>query len=351
MIGVDHGHSRIIGEFPEIVRRAADADLDCPFGVEDAVEHRLPERTTMVELRAFVDPAGIAMGVKVDHADGLVAAQGAQNRIGDGMIAADGERDHPGVLDQIEIALDIGMAGFQAETAAERYVTDIGDLAIGTRHHPQRMLVGTNPLDTAHGARTQARTSTVGDAKIHGHADQGNVQPAEIRQARRIRSVGRGEEGGGVGKWQDSFAALAELGLRHAAEFGVEELATLIFEILVAEPAEFRILGHGVALSLRTITESTVARFGVGCNPLHVQSWMATRGTGVSLSAAVALEDCPPIASLSGEIRDETRYFAAQVVTGLSKSIARGSVAPPMTGSGGISRPEDDGQKMGSIDE
>ena len=65
LLGMDHGHAAVVGELPQILGPAADADLDGALGVQHARQHRLPERPAVVELGALEGPAGVAMGIDV----------------------------------------------------------------------------------------------------------------------------------------------------------------------------------------------------------------------------------------------------------------------------------------------
>ena len=83
--------------------------------------------------------------------------------------------------------------------------------------HPQHVLVGADALDRAHRARPEARAGAVGDAEVHRHADQREIEAAEIGLGRRVGPIGRAEQGGDVG--ERPFAAVAvELLLGDRAE-------------------------------------------------------------------------------------------------------------------------------------
>src|SRR5206468_4900126 len=101
-LDVQHGHSAVGGELPQILRAAMDSDLDRPLGIQHAVEHGIAKRTTVMKLGALERAAGIAMRVDMNHAHGPLSAQRLENRIGDRMIAAYGERDYAGRADVIE---------------------------------------------------------------------------------------------------------------------------------------------------------------------------------------------------------------------------------------------------------
>jgi len=68
---------------------------------------------------------------------------------------------------------------------------DIGDVAFGRRHDFERQVVRPNALPTPpHGARSEPRAGAVGDPEIHRHAEQRDVEPAEIRLIRRLWRYG-----------------------------------------------------------------------------------------------------------------------------------------------------------------
>ena len=96
---MQHGHPGFVGEAPEDLGRAADADLDRALGIEHAGEHGLAERPAMVEFGPVDLAHRVAMGVDMDETDRALAPQRLQDRIGDRMIAADRQRPHPGRRD------------------------------------------------------------------------------------------------------------------------------------------------------------------------------------------------------------------------------------------------------------
>ena len=51
----------------------------------------------------------------------------------------------------------------------------------------ERVLVGADALHRAHRARTEARAGAIGDAEIHRHADQRDVDAAELARGFRRR--------------------------------------------------------------------------------------------------------------------------------------------------------------------
>ncbi len=92
------------------------------------------------------------------------------------------------------------MALLEAETALHRHVADIGDGEWTYRRHAQDVLVGPDPFDAAHGAGAEPRAGTVGDAKVHGHADQRDVEAGKAGR-QRIRHEGSGKQRCRIGEW------------------------------------------------------------------------------------------------------------------------------------------------------
>src|SRR5260221_624928 len=125
VLDMDHRHAAVVGELPEELGRAANADLDGARRVEHAVEHGEAEGAAVMELGALVLARGVAMGVDMDEPDRPLGAERFEDRIGDRVVAADGQRPHPCRLDHgVELG-DVGDAALQAEARAQRPVADI----------------------------------------------------------------------------------------------------------------------------------------------------------------------------------------------------------------------------------
>src|SRR5262249_27112226 len=67
LLSVDDGHAAVVGELPQVFGSAADADLDCPLGIQHPRQHGVPERSAGMEFGALEWPARVAMGVDVDQ--------------------------------------------------------------------------------------------------------------------------------------------------------------------------------------------------------------------------------------------------------------------------------------------
>ena len=209
---MDHRHAGLIGELPEVLRPAPDADLNDALGVEHAVEHRLPEGPAVMEFRALVGAGRVTMGVDVDHADRAPGADRPEDRIGDRMIPADRQRRDAGLDDRAEGRLDILVAAFQRVAGAEGHVADVGRLDHAERRRAEDMVHGPDALDGAHRARPEPRAGAIGHAQIHRQADDGDVEPAEVRLGQRIGPVGSTDEGRDVGEGPFAPVALELVG-------------------------------------------------------------------------------------------------------------------------------------------
>ena len=105
-------------------------------------------------------------------------------------VAADRQRPNPGRLDASVERLDILDAIVEAEARANRHIADIGRPTLGPWDDSEPVIVGPDALDIAHRPRSEARARPIGDAQIHRHPDQRDIECTEIRQVRSLRSVG-----------------------------------------------------------------------------------------------------------------------------------------------------------------
>ena len=117
------------------------------------------------------------------------------------MIAANGERPHAGSNHALVVGLDILERRHQVEARAERHVADIGDAAIDLRRHVQRMMIRPDAFDRAQRARPKTRARSIGNAKIHRHADQRDVQIGEAFPEREIQECRH------AAVWQAAFSS------------------------------------------------------------------------------------------------------------------------------------------------
>jgi len=92
-------HPGLVGEPPECLGRAADADLDRALGIEHACEHGLAKRPAVMELGAVDPRPSVAMGVDMDEPDRATLPEALKDREGDRVVAAHRERPHPGLAD------------------------------------------------------------------------------------------------------------------------------------------------------------------------------------------------------------------------------------------------------------
>ncbi len=193
---VDDAHAAVMAEAPDIdiVDAAADTDLDRPLGIEQPLLHRPPERRAVMEFRAEIIVAGVAMGIEMDHADRAVLGDGAEDRQGDRMVAARRDRHDPGGVDRREDGFDLAMRALELERFFDPGIAEIGDPA-------QRIGIDAGRLvDAPHQARLVADLArpvagagAVGHAAVERHADQPDIDPGEVL------AIGRSHEGRDAG--------------------------------------------------------------------------------------------------------------------------------------------------------
>ena len=233
-----------VAEFVKQLGRAADADLDTALGIEHAIQHRLAKRPAMVEPAALGGAGGVAMRVDMHHAHRPVAPQRTQDRVADRMVAADRKRLDPCGLHAGVERLDIGNRVRQRIAAAKRHIAHIGKVQLGLRRHPQRMVIRPDPLDRPHGARTEPRSRPIGHREVHRHADQRHIQPAEIRQIRRIRPIRRIQQRRHPGIWQRPPALGVERRIGRPLQRGVADLIASVVRVAGAQGSELFGVGH-----------------------------------------------------------------------------------------------------------
>ena len=131
------------------------------------------------------------MGVHMDHADGPVGRDGAEDRQRDQMIAADRERRGAGGMNLGEELLDPLQAVHQVD-GIDRRVAQIGDAAELIGRDPADMVdLADEARHVPHFARPVAGAGPVGGAAVPGHADEGDVELG------RVGDMGQAHEGAG----------------------------------------------------------------------------------------------------------------------------------------------------------
>ena len=228
LLGVDHGHAGVVGELPQVLRRAADADLDRALGVEHAVEHGVAERAAVVELacRSKAPPVSqcasmwiMPTGRRVRRPPcriGCVIEWSPPTESG-ATPAATTARSSASMSSWQSSRLKRLRNGTSPTSATRRSTTGA---------QPQHVVVRADPLDAAQRARAEARARPVGHAEIHRHADQ--APPAGRRIPGRPgdqRHVRRGEQRRHAGIGRHARAVAGEDALGHRLEAGVECLA------------------------------------------------------------------------------------------------------------------------------
>src|SRR5690606_25080481 len=154
-LGMDHRHAGLVGEFPKIFGRAADADLNRAGRVEHAVEHGVAERTAVMELCLVEGAAGVAMRVDVDHAYRALPADRLEDGVGNRVVATDTDGRRARLDDLADTRLDVGMALSQRVAAREGDVADIGDLELEDWRAVEHMVVEADALDRAQRPRAE----------------------------------------------------------------------------------------------------------------------------------------------------------------------------------------------------
>ena len=148
------------------------------------------------------------------------------------MIAADRQRNDVCCDERRDERFDVLVAGREVVAAAQRNVADIGDGEIRERRHAENVLVRSHPLDVADGARTEAGAGAIGDAEIHGNAEQGDVDFVFLRNG-EIGAERRAQQGRDAGVGRRTFVGVFEDRVGDRAEMGIEDL-------VASRPAEFR---------------------------------------------------------------------------------------------------------------
>jgi hypothetical protein len=141
------------------------------------------------------------------------------------------------------------MALLERKARAKGHVAHVGRPRLGHGRQLVDVMIGADALHRAHRPGPKARAGAVGHAQVHGHADNGDLQPAEIGQVRRIGVQRQVEEGrdAGVG-----------FGPAVAREQDVDDLAELlVLHLRAGRRSVFRAqtlqfcLRHGSAKPLR----------------------------------------------------------------------------------------------------
>ena len=176
------------------------------------------------------------------------------------MVAADGQGRHAGRNYLGKEGLNVLDALLQAVAAAKRHVADVGELDLGQGRQAVDVMVGADPLDAAHGARSQPRARPVGDAQIHRHADQGRVEAAEIGQLRRIEPKRRAQKRryafvgfrSPVGPTEDQVKDLLELRIVDLAWRTILVFGAQFLELISSPCSSLTLLARGVSLGTAT---------------------------------------------------------------------------------------------------
>ena len=245
---MDDRHAAGVGEFPQVLGAAADADLDGALGIEDAREDGVAERPAMMEFCAFEGAACVAMGIDVHQPHGPLRAHGLQDRKGDGVVAADRERRHARCGYPGEVTLDVLDAVGQAVAAAKRHIADVAGLDRRQRQEAVHVMIGADALNPSHRPGSEARAGPIGDAQVHRDAGQRHIQAAEM--VLLLRASGQNGAPRNVATPSYGFGRrsvprrssrwLLELGMMRGAGASLAYLARSVFELLAVH---VRVLG------------------------------------------------------------------------------------------------------------
>ena len=250
---MEYGHATVGRELPQILGAAADADLYGARGVEHAVEDGEAKRAAVMEFGALVLAGRIAMGVDVDEADRLSLADGTQYGKRDRVVAADGEGNYAGLDERAVVGLDIGVALVEREAALHRHVADVGKAHMRGGGDFEGMLIGPDALHGADGTRAEAGAGAVGDAQVHRHPDQGDVEVGKSTGG-SLRAVGGAEQGRDVGERPLAAVGRCEHGRGDRGEVGIVDVAALGRRIFQAQGVELGLVhGAGSGGGRRTI--------------------------------------------------------------------------------------------------
>ena len=127
------------------------------------------------------------------------------------------------------------------------------------------MVVGADALDVADRPRAEPGARPVGDAEIHRHADEGNVEPGEIRSLRRLAAVRRIEQRRDAAIGELAPVSAGEDERNDLLEFRIEYVAPLAFGVFRAQRIQFCLVDHGGLLG--KIAQATPhQRFGTEPN-------------------------------------------------------------------------------------
>ena len=135
------------------------------------------------------------------------------------------------------------MARREVVAAAQRDVPDVGDGKARERRHAQDVLVCSDALDVADGARTKTGAGAIGDAEIHGRAEQRDVDFFLHRNG-EIGAERRAQQGRYAGVGRRTFVGVFEDRVGDRPEMGIEDLVAARIAVPGAQPFQFLPIEH-----------------------------------------------------------------------------------------------------------
>src|SRR5262249_33622103 len=110
-------HSTVIAELPHInfVQAASNSNLDGALWIDQSLLNGPAERCTVMEARADIVIAGVAMGIDMHQAERSIPCDRPQNRERDRMVPTDRQGRHASRMDGGEEGIDLRVSPFQFE--------------------------------------------------------------------------------------------------------------------------------------------------------------------------------------------------------------------------------------------
>src|SRR6266536_1033005 len=193
LLNRNHAHAAAVAELPHFgdVEAAADPDLDRALRIDEPLLDRPSEWRAVMETRAEIVVAGIAVGIELHQAERSIFGNGSQDRQRDRMIADHRERGYASRIDGSEEGSDFGERALQLEGPFDPSIPEIGDAdEVEGRHAGRLVDLADERRLVADVARAVARACAIGDTTVEWHsheADVDLVEPHSVREAEKSR--------------------------------------------------------------------------------------------------------------------------------------------------------------------